>query len=69
MGCACGGEHEGIMWGDGNVLCLVWGRLSHGLMRVLKVLILLKSLCFTIFKSYLYVIKKKKRHVSKGQEQ
>lgn len=48
--------HEGITWGGGNVLCLAWGWLLHGFTRVLKVLILLKSVFFTIFKFYLYVI-------------
>ena len=47
---------EGIMWGGGHVLCLVWGWLLHGLTHVLKVLILLKSEFSTIFKFYLYVI-------------
>lgn len=55
--------HDGIMWGGGNVLCLVWGWLLHGLMHVLKVLILLKSESFTIFKFYFCVFYEKKRHI------
>lgn len=60
--------HDGIMWGGGNVLCLVWGWLLHGLMHVLKVLILLKSESFTIFKFYFCVFYEKKRHRNNNNE-
>ena len=58
--------HVGTLWGDGQVLYLVWEWSLQACVHVLKLLILLKYVFFTVLIFCLHVVLLKKAHIIKN---